>query len=114
VCQKIHGIYTYIDSSNGKLASTFFTQISTTIQIQITLLVSVLFKKNGLSKIHCSPHDNTFKFRRKFEIKFTIRNSEHYLMTLADIQSLQVLASLSKNSQPSWSDLKAAKHFKNP
>ena len=53
-------------------------------------------------------------FDEKFINHNTITNNEHYLMTLADIQSLQLLASLSKNSHPSWRDFKAAKHFKNP
>ena len=41
----------------------------------------------------------------------TATHAEFYLMALADIQSPQLLASLTKNFDSSWGDVKAAKHF---
>ena len=35
-----------------------------------------------------------------------------YLITLSNVQSLELFASLTKNSYPTWSDVKASKHFK--
>lgn len=50
---------------------------------------------------------------------FTNGNNTHlnelcytYLVTLPNVQSLQLFAGLTKNSNSRWSDVKATKHFK--